>query len=460
MCIKLYFDAKNVFLEVGMSHKNSGIHIPHYKNTADTPPVTMDAPTKVILPLSMHIGKPAAAVVKPGDTVYVGTLVAEAQGPVSSPIYSSVSGTVKKIDAILTAGGTFCPAIVIESDGQMTPEPSIQPPVVNDYASFVEAVRESGIVGLGGAGFPTAVKLDVKDTSRIEELILNGAECEPFITTDTRCMIDNAADIKEAVGLFEKYLDVKKVLIGIEGNKPKAIEMMNSVFLDDPAVSVVKLPETYPQGAEKIIIHSTTGKVVPAGKLPIDVGCVVCNVTTMASIARFIRTGMPLVSKCLTVDGSAVEKPANIIVPIGTPITEILDYMKVDMTKVGKVLYGGPMMGIAIPDLTSAPVMKNTNAITVYDLKDGTQPTATQCIHCGKCANSCPMKLTTFAINRAYEKRDAEELRRLRVDLCCECGCCSYVCPAKRPLVEENKLAKVLVRELIAKEKAKEAEKK
>ena len=437
---------------------NGGVHVPHNKNTAGSPAVRMPAPEAVILPTSMHIGKPANPVVKAKDHVNVGTLIAESTGPVSSPIYSSISGDVTKIDTILTAQGTFVPAVFIKSDGLMTVDENIKPPAVKDYASFIEAVRNSGIVGLGGAGFPTAVKLDVKDTSRIQELVINAAECEPYITSDTRTMIDDADDVKEGVKLFEKYLDIKKVIIGIESNKPEAIKKMKEVFADDPAVSVAVLPGVYPQGAEKVIIKNTTGKVVPAGKLPIDVGSVVCNVTTMAAIARYIRTGMPLIEKCVTVDGTAVPEPKNVIVPIGTPVKEVIKFCEIPEEGIYKILFGGPMMGLATPD-PDAPVLKNTNAITVMNIKEASQPKATQCIHCGMCATHCPMNLTTFAIARAFERDDAEELARLRVDLCVECGCCSYICPAKRPLVEINKLSKNKVRAYQAKQKQLAAEK-
>ncbi len=436
----------------------SGVHVPHNKNTAGTPAVRMPAPEAVIFPMSMHIGKPAAPVVKLKDHVNVGTLIAESTGPVSSPIYSSVSGDVTKIDTILTAGGTFVQAIFIKSDGLMTVDESIAPPVVNDYASFIDAVRKSGIVGLGGAGFPTAVKLDVKDTSRIQELVINAAECEPYITSDTRTMLDDAEDVKAGVELFEKYLDIKKVIIGIESNKPEAIKKMKEVFKDDKAVTVMSLPGLYPQGAEKVIIRNTTGKTVPAGKLPIDVGSVVCNVTTMAAIAKYIRTGMPLIEKCVTVDGTAVKEPKNVIVPIGTGVKDVLDFCGVNEDDVYKILFGGPMMGLSTPDPT-APVLKNTNAITAMGLVEASQPNATQCIHCGKCATHCPMNLTTFAIARAFERDDVEELARLRVDLCVECGCCSFICPAKRPLVEINKLSKTKVRAYQAKQKQLAAEK-
>jgi electron transport complex protein RnfC len=443
-----------------MFPRKSGVKLPHLKSTAAMPPVRLGVPAEVIIPMSMSIGKPAVPTVKPKDHVNVGTLIAESAGPVSAPIHSGVSGTVKKVDTILSSNGSYCQAVVIESDGLQTVDEGIRPPVVTDYASFIEAVRNSGIVGLGGAGFPTAVKLDVKDTSKIEYLILNGAECEPFITSDNRTMLDTPDDIKEGVRLFEKYLDVKKIIIGIEGNKPEAIKKMTEVFADDAGVTVKTLPESYPQGGEKVLIYTTTGRVVPAGKLPLDVGCVVVNVTTIATIARYVKTGMPLVEKCVTVDGTAVKKPQNVIAPIGTPVSELLKFCEADEEAIGKVLYGGPMMGIAIPDPDTAPVLKTTNGITVLNEKDGYKPEATQCIHCGRCALHCPMNLSPLEISRAYENKNVELIRDLRVDICFECGTCSYVCPARRPLVEINKLSKVLVRELNAKEKQKEAEKK
>ncbi len=443
-----------------MSLFGGGIHVPHKKHTASMPAVPISAPSTIILPMSMHIGKPATPVVKPGDHVCVGTLVAEASGPVSAPIYSSVSGTVKKLDPVRVANGSFCPCIFIESDGLMTKDESIAPPDVHDYQSFIDCVRASGMVGLGGAGFPTAIKLDVKDPAKVSEVIINAAECEPYITSDTRTMLDDTENIVYGIELLKKYLGVKKIIFGIEKNKAEAIEKIRTVFASDSSVTVSVLPSTYPQGAEKVLIKNTTGKIVPGGKLPLDVGSVVINVTTLAAIARYIKTGMPLTEKCVTIDGTAVDKPGNYIIPIGMTVSEIIEKCGIDTEKIGKILSGGPMMGLAIPEPDIAPVQKNTNALIFMDMKEGTQPVATQCIHCGKCATHCPMNLTTFAIARAYEKNDTEELVRLRVDLCVECGCCSYVCPAKRPLVEINKISKGLVREYMALKKQKEAEKK
>lgn len=434
-----------------------GVSVPHRKNTALLSPVVMPPPTVVTLPMSMHIGKPATPVVKVGDKVLLGDLIAEASGPVSSPIYASVSGTVKKIEDLLVSSGAYVPAIIIESDGEMTPSDKISPPVVTSYDEFISAVNKSGIVGLGGAGFPTYMKFDVKDTSRISEIIINCAECEPYITSDTRTVLDRTEEIAEGIKLLEKFLDAKKIIFGIEKNKPQAIKKLQDTFTSDPCVTVKVLPSVYPQGAEKVLIYNTTGKIVPAGKLPIDAGCVVCNCTTLAEIARYIKTGMPLVSKCVTVDGDAIKEPKNVIVPIGTSISDLVGFCGGYKTEPKKILYGGPMMGLSVPT-GDEPILKNTNAVLAFGEKAAKEPPETQCIHCGKCVTHCPLGLAPTAIAKAYEKRDGAELVKLEVNLCMECGCCSFICPAKRPLVQINKLAKGVLRDYTAKQKALEQE--
>lgn len=429
-----------------------GVKVPHRKHTDGMVAVQMAAPNTVILPMSMHIGKPAKPVVKVGDHVDVGSLIAEQDGFVSSPVYASVSGKVKKIDEILLAGGTKAPAVVIESDGEMTVAPSVQAPKVENKEEFIEALRLSGIVGLGGAGFPTYVKFNV-DPERIEELIINGAECEPYITSDSITMLECTEDIETAIAAMEKHLGIKKVILGIEKNKAKAIEKMRTLEQKDDKFKVQVLKDLYPQGGEKVLIYHTTGKVVPAGKLPIDVGCIVCNSTTMAAIGKYLKTGMPLVSKCVTVDGSAVKEPKNVIVPIGTPLKDVFEFCGGFKSEPAKVIYGGPMMGIAVPDM-DVPVLKNTNALLALDEKEAAPAKTTACIRCGACANHCPFRLNPAAMAKAYERNDMEALEELRVDICMECGCCSFICPAHRPLVQTHKLAKAALRE--AAQKAKE----
>ena len=412
----------------------------------------MPSPKAVTLLCSMHIGAPARPVVKVGERVNVGTLVAEPAEGISSPVYSSVSGTVKKIEDVIVASGAAVPAIIIESDGAMTPDPYICPVVVESRDEFIEAVKNSGTVGLGGAGFPAHVKLNVSEGVEIEELIINCAECEPYITSDTRTMIDKTDDMAFGIEQIMKFLNIKKAIIGIENNKKSAIVAMRRLASSIDGVSVTVLPSSYPQGAEKVMIYNLTGKVVPAGKLPIHVGTLVCNCTTVAAIGNYIKTGMPLVSKCITVDGSGVHNPKNVIVPVGTAISEVVDFCGGFVGTPGKIIYGGPMMGIAVADVNS-PVLKNTNAIIVFDEKDAVKKDQTQCIRCGSCASHCPYSLTPFAFAKAYRNKDVDTLRRLRVDICMECGCCAYVCPANIPLVQLHKLSKTMLREATVKEK-------
>lgn len=442
-----------------------GAHVPHRKNTSEYAPVRMPVPSKVRIPMSMHIGAPAKPVVKPGDVVKVGQLIAEAGGFVSSPIYSSVSGTVKKLEDILMFNGAYCPAIVIETDGQQEAYEGIEAPTVNSFEEFIEAVKNSGVVGLGGAGFPTAVKLNA-DPAKVDYICVNGAECEPYITSDTRTMMDDSKLLIDGIKLMKKYLQPQKVYIGIEDNKPQCISKLNEMCGDIEDVEVIKLPSLYPQGGEKVLIYNTTGRVVPEGKLPLDVGCIVINVTTIVSIARYIESGMPLVEKYVTVDGSAIKEPKNVIVPIGTAVEDVIEFAGGLKCEAKKMIFGGLMMGISFPD-KEAPVVKNTNAIICLNEKDALPPPTTDCIKCGRCISHCPLNLMPANIETAFKLERPEELKVLKVNLCMECGCCAFVCPAKRPLVQVNKLSKAMLNKYNAEQKAaaekkakKEAEKK
>ncbi len=428
-----------------------GTHVPHRKNTANMSAVRIDTPKVVTIPMSMHIGAPANPVVKAGDHVDVGTLIAEQSGFVSSPVYSSVSGTVKKVDDFLLSSGGTSKAITIESDGEQTVAATAKPPVVNSREDFIEAVKQSGIVGLGGAGFPTYVKFGPSEKLDIQQLVINGAECEPYITSDSVTMVDNAEDIKYALEIMIKLLEVKEVIIGIEKNKPQAIESMQKIAQSNDKISVKVLPSVYPQGGEKVLVYHTTGKVIGTGKLPIDVGCVVCNSTTVATIGKYLKTGMPLVEKCITVDGGVVKEPKNVIAPIGTSMQDVFDFCGGFTSEPEKIIYGGPMMGITVPS-ADAPVLKNTNAVLALTAKETKAPKQTACIKCGACANHCPFGINPSAISLAYKNNDVESLKKLGVETCMECGCCSFVCPASRPLVHTNKLAKALLREVREKE--------
>ena len=436
-----------------MSFFLHGVHVPHRKNTADKPASYMTDIKSVTIPTSMHIGAPSTPIVKVGDTVKVGTLIADGTGAVSSPIYSSVSGRVTKISSIQLSNGSYVPAITIEADGDMTPCDSVCPPTVTSREELVDAIRKSGVVGLGGAGFPTHVKWNV-DPSRIEALIINGAECEPYITSDSHTMTERAEDMEYALRTLQEYFSLKRIIIGIESNKKKAIASMKELAKKMNGVTVKVLPKIYPQGGEKVLVYHTAKKVIPTGKLPIDVGCIVCNCTTIAAIGSYLKTGMPLVKKCVTVDGGAVNDPQNVIAPIGTSLEDVFAFCGGFKEDPEKVLYGGPMMGITVPDL-SAPILKNTNAVIALTHKEAKLPKATNCIRCGACTNACPFGLAPAQILLAYNNKDTEALKKLSVDTCMLCGCCSFSCPANRPLVQTNSLSKQLLRE----ERAKEASK-
>lgn len=431
-------------------------HVPHRKNTSEVKPVRMTPPSEVIIPMAQHIGAPANPIVKPGDRVFVGTLIAEASGYVSAPIYSSVSGTVKKIGQLLTQNGRSCATVIIESDGEMTPAPEIKAPEIKDLDSFVEAIRASGLVGLGGAGFPTAVKFDACKKGIIKKIIINGAECEPYITSDTRTMLDDSDYIGAGIELLKKYVAPEEIVIGIEANKKPCIDKMRELFANDDCVRVDVLPSTYPQGAEKVLIYNTTGLVVPEGKLPSDVGCIVMNVTSLAFLAKYVECGMPLVEKCVTVDGSAIKEPKNVIAPIGASIKDVIEFAGGFSEEPGKVLYGGPMMGMAVYSLDD-PIMKNTNAIVALNRKDAEEPKDNPCIHCGRCVEACPIGLNPTIYAKAMKIEDKTEraarLTEAKINLCMECGCCSFVCPSRRPLVPTNRLAKADLRAISAEKK-------
>jgi electron transport complex protein RnfC len=445
-----YFKKRKVYVIMGS--KLRGIHTPHRKDTKNSPVIRMDIPSTVTIPMSMHIGKPATPTVKVGDLVKVGTKIGEANGYVSSPIYSSVSGKVSKIGEYLMLSGGTVPSVIIESDGEMAVDESVTPPSVNNKDEFIDAVKNSGIVGLGGAGFPTYVKLNV-DPEKIDYLIINGAECEPYVTSDTVTMLTREDDMALALKTMQRCLGIKNVIIGIENNNKKAAVNMQKMAenIKDLSVKVQVLPSVYPQGGEKVLVYHTTGRKIGADKLPIDVGCIVLNCTTVAAIGAYLRTGMPLVEKCVTVEGGCIAKPQNVIAPIGASLKELFDCCGGLTEQPAKLVYGGPMMGITVQN-TGYSVVKNTNAVLALTAKEAKLPKTTACIRCGTCVNTCPFGLAPVSIAEAYDKKDANLLSDLAVLSCMECGCCSFVCPANRPLVQINKLSKQFVKDEAKKE--------
>ena len=332
-----------------MAFSLHGVHVPHRKNTHSKPVLRMDIPQTVTIPMNMHIGAPATPIVQVGEEVKVGQKIAEAAGFVSVPVYSSVSGKVTKIADRIGSNGKTTAAIVIAADGEQTVADTVAAPSVTNRDELLTALKESGVVGLGGAGFPTYVKF-AADPERMEYLIVNGAECEPYVTSDTRTMLDRVEDMKTALLALNTHLGIQNIVIGIENNKKDAIKSMMGLMKDLAAtgkcrVTVKSLPAVYPQGGEKVLIYNLTRRAVPEGKLPIDIGMLVLNVTTVAEIAAYIRTGMPLVSKCVTVDGSAVAEPKNVIAPIGASLSDVFAFAGGFKCEPKKILWGGPMMG-------------------------------------------------------------------------------------------------------------------
>jgi len=421
-----------------------GAGVPHEKRTSNLETVVMPLPSKIVVSMSQHIGAPAAPAVAKGDQVYVGTVIGKAGGFVSADIHSGVSGIVDGITTITANNGATQTCVVVIPDGEQKVDPAVKAPEVTDLKSFQDAVRASGLVGLGGAGFPAAVKLAPKNMDEIDTLVINAAECEPYITSDNRCMLEDTHFIMSGIKALMKYLEIPKCIIGIEGNKPEAIAKMKDA-IDVPGIEVKTLPCRYPQGAEKVLIENCTGREVPFPGLPSDVGVIVMNVTSIAFVGKYLETGMPLVTKRLTVDGDIVKEPKNVEVIIGTPVAELLEFCGGLTEEPGKVLYGGPMMGNCLADL-SQPILKNNNAILAFSKKMATLPKPTNCIHCGRCTNACPLGLSAKEIVEAYEKGNVDLLKELNADLCMSCGTCSFVCPAKRPLAPSIALAKIMMK--------------
>ncbi len=426
--------------------RGAGVEVPHNKHTDDCESVRLPLPAQVTVQLSQHIGAPAVACVAKGDRVMVGTVLAKAGGFVSADTHSPVSGTVKELTTVLTSAGAAASAVVIDVDGAQEVDPAIVPPVVTDAASLVSAIQHSGLVGLGGAGFPTHVKLSLsEDKPHPDFLLINGAECEPYITSDFRGMMEEPDDIIEGIQTVLKYLDIPKCIIGIENNKPRAIELLKQKTAEFANIEIRVLKSSYPQGAEKVLIATLTGRAVPMGGLPIDAGCVILNIGTVAFIAKYLRTGMPLIEKRITLDGKAIAKPGNYIVPIGMSIKDVVDAAGGYACEPAMLLMGGMMMGIA-QYTDETPILKNNNAILALTEDEIGAIPDNPCIHCGRCVEHCPMRLSPVEIAFALSQGDDAKLAKLSVNNCIECGSCSFICPAGRPLTQQMRLAKAQLR--------------
>lgn len=426
----------------------SRLHVPHHKNTAAMHSVAVPPPDRVVIPLQMHSGGVTVPVVQPGDHVYRGQVIGAEQFKVGVPIHATVSGTVKSIEDVVILGRkTSC--VIIDSDGKMEMDPTIAPPKAENLDEFLAALRASGIVGLGGAAYPTWAKLDALHKSKVRTFLINGAECEPYLTSDTRTMLENGEDVRRGVELLKKFSGAEEYVIGIEKNKPEAIAHMNEIFADDPQTRVMVLDSVYPQGAKQVFLYNVSGLVVEAGQRLASLGALIINVTTLACVGRYFEDGVPLLDRCVTVDGSAVAKPGNFIVPVGTTVRYILEQAGGFKEEPGKVIIGGPMMGKTVASLDE-PIVRATGGVLAFNKADSKAMEPSECIHCGRCVDNCPLKLnpTAYADAMEMEDLDAREalLTQEQVNVCMECGCCSYVCPANRPLVQNNIAGKAFLR--------------
>lgn len=437
----------------GLSFKG-GIHAPHFKKLTEKKPIEVaKEPQYVVIPMQMHIGAPCEPIVKVNDYVKMGQKIGEAKAFVATPIHSSVSGTVKKIAEVATPLGKSM-AIHIESDGQNELDESIKSRGTVESLTaqeLKEIVKDSGITGMGGASFPTHVKLSPPEGKKIDVVILNGAECEPYLTADHRLMLESPEKVVEGLRIIMKILDVNEGHIAIESNKLDAVAKIEEYASKYSNIHIGVLKPKYPQGDEKRIINAVTGRIVPAGGLPMDAGAVVDNVGTAAAIADAVLLGMPLFQRITTVTGNAVKEPKNLLVKIGTPFKDIIEQCGGMTEDIGKLIMGGPMMGLS-QYTDDIPVIKGTSGLLLLNKKEAEVPEMEACIRCGKCVDACPVHLQPLFLSQFAMKNLVDMAEEYHAADCIECGSCSYICPAKRPLVESIRLMK---REVIAKRRRK-----
>jgi electron transport complex protein RnfC len=430
-----------------------GTHPPHSKKATESLAIErVTEPKVVVIPMQQHIGAPCEPIVQVGDEVKVGQKIGEAKGFVSVPVHSSVSGKVVAVEPRLYSGGMAVPCVVIENDMQNTISEEVVPKgdISNLSSDDIKTIiKEAGIVGMGGATFPTHVKLAPPPDKKVDTVILNGAECEPYLTSDHRLMLEHPEDVVLGLQALMKALGVTKGYIGIETNKPDAIEKMYEAAKGKDGIEVVALKTKYPQGAEKQLIYACTKREVPSGGLPADAGVVVNNVGTAAAVAIAIRTGMPLIERIVTVTGAGVNNPKNLLVKIGTSFRDIIEHCGGLKGSIGKLIAGGPMMGITQFSL-DVPAIKGTSGILVLSEEEARLPEPSNCIRCGKCVEVCPISLMPANLSACSLANRYEQAETLNAMDCIECGSCSFVCPAKRPLVDSIRVAK---REILARRK-------
>ena len=425
---------------------------------------TKDAPIQdyrptgeAVYPLSQHIGAPAKAIVAVGDEVKVGQMIAEPGGFVSAAICSAVSGKVKAIEPRMTINGRKSPAIVIDNDGAFTPIPTLgeeRDPATLSNEEILTIIRDAGIVGQGGAGFPTHVKLTMKEGVAPDTVIINAAECEPYLTSDYRLMLERPEQLLAGLRVVLQLFPAARGVIGIENNKPEAIRLLRDLTAGDERISVCALKTKYPQGGERMLIHAVTGRDINSKKLPIDAGCVVLNVSTTISIYQAVCRQTPLISTVMTLTGDGVNTPCNVAVPVGTDHAELMEAFGGLKGEPEKLISGGPMMGNAMTDL-HVPVVKASSSILAMMQDEVAQWEPSPCIRCGRCVRACPSMLVPAMMGKAADAGDLAAFESLNGMECIECGCCTYVCPAKRRLTQSFKFAKNAVN--AARRRAKES---
>jgi len=429
--------------------KIGGIHPNKYKISSDIKISDAGLPETVIIPVRQHIGAPAKVLVQKGDKVKVGTLLADLDGVVSADVHSSVSGEVLKIEDQEVSNGYFEKMITICVEGDEWEENIDRTPdIIRDIEAtpeeIVQIIRASGIVGMGGAGFPTPIKVEIPEGKKANCVILNGIECEPYLTADDRLMQEYAEQIVIGARILNKALGIQKAVIAVDENKPAAIEALQKVTREYIGVNVQVCATKYPQGAEKQLIEAVTGREVPPGCLPIDVNCVVQNVGTAFAIYEAVQKHKPLFERIVTVSGDGVKHPQNFRVRVGTPASYLID--KVGKNgDIGKIIFGGPMMGLSGINI-DAPVTKTTSGILLLRTENVVVPEVSPCIRCGTCVEVCPQGLEPFAITNFVRNGEYQEAKKIHVLDCIECGCCAYSCPARIPLLDYCKLAKYEIR--------------
>ncbi|MBN3034571.1 MAG: electron transport complex subunit RsxC [Bacteroidales bacterium] len=433
--------------------KTGGVHPEEYKLSGSSPISVLPLPEKVFIPVSQHLGAPAKVLVKKGDPVKAGQMIARGEAFISAHIHSSVSGKVSRIDEVTDPSGYRRMAVIIDVEGDEWEEhidrsQEIVREITLDQKGIIQKINEMGIVGMGGATFPSHVKLMVPEGKKAEILIINGVECEPYLTSDHRLMLERGEEIMVGIRILMKGLGVTRAIIGIENNKPDAVNYMKSLAAGEDGIDVVPLKVKYPQGAEKQLIKALINREVPSGRLPIEVGAIVHNVGTAFAVYEAVQKNKPLFERVVTVTGKTVKNPSNFMVRIGTPVSHLISSAGGVLEETGKIIAGGPMMGKALTSL-DVPVIKGTSGILLIRSDESRRVEQNTCIRCGRCISACPMGLEPWLLGKLISHQEYERAEKERIMDCMECGSCHFICPAGIPLLDWIRVGKSRVGQII-----------